>query len=161
MFGLIQTTAISNTIGLELHGFLFKILELQRSRNSSGSSGISCGGSSVQRRRQHKLQQMAKTVSTAKLRNQLAVRMLKVIFGLIPMMTTSFIDLLAVHGRGFTLGDGALASISANKLTAGTIDASVITVSNINAGNISTGSLAADRISANSITGGKLSSRNY
>jgi hypothetical protein len=57
---------------------------------------------------------------------------------------------------GFTLGDGALASISANKLTAGTIDASVITVSNINAGNISTGVLAADRISANSITGGKL-----
>jgi hypothetical protein len=56
----------------------------------------------------------------------------------------------------FTLGDGALASLSANKLTAGTIDASVITVSNINAGNISTGSLAADRISANSITGGKL-----
>jgi hypothetical protein len=57
---------------------------------------------------------------------------------------------------GFTLGDGALASLSATKLTAGTIDASVITVSNINAGNISTGSLAADRISANSITGGKL-----
>jgi hypothetical protein len=57
---------------------------------------------------------------------------------------------------GFTLGDGALASISANKLTAGTIDAAVITVSNINAGNISTGVLAADRISANSITGGKL-----
>jgi hypothetical protein len=57
---------------------------------------------------------------------------------------------------GFTLGDGALASLSANKLTAGTIDAAVITVSNINAGNISTGSLAADRISANSITGGKL-----
>jgi hypothetical protein len=57
---------------------------------------------------------------------------------------------------GFTLGDGALASLSANKLTAGTIDAAVITVSNINAGNISTGVLAADRISANSITGGKL-----
>jgi hypothetical protein len=56
----------------------------------------------------------------------------------------------------FTLGNEALASLSANKLTAGTIDASVITVSNINAGNISTGSLAADRISANSITGGKL-----
>ena len=56
----------------------------------------------------------------------------------------------------FTLGDGALASLSANKLTAGTIDASVITVSNINAGNISTGSLAADRIAANSITGAKL-----
>jgi hypothetical protein len=56
----------------------------------------------------------------------------------------------------FTLGNEALASLSANKLTAGTIDASVITVSNINAGNISTGVLAADRISANSITGGKL-----
>jgi hypothetical protein len=56
----------------------------------------------------------------------------------------------------FTLGNEALASLSANKLTAGTIDASVITVSNLNAGNISTGVLAADRISANSITGGKL-----
>ena len=57
---------------------------------------------------------------------------------------------------GFTLGDGALASLSANKLTAGTIDAAVITVSNINAGNISSGSLAADRIAANTITGAKL-----
>lgn len=57
---------------------------------------------------------------------------------------------------GFTLGDGALASLSANKLTAGTIDASVITVSNINAGNISTGFLAAARIEAASITGAKL-----
>jgi hypothetical protein len=56
----------------------------------------------------------------------------------------------------FSLGNNAIADLSANKLTAGTIDASVITVSNINAGNISTGSLAADRISANSITGGKL-----
>jgi hypothetical protein len=56
----------------------------------------------------------------------------------------------------FTLGDGALASLSANKLTAGTIDASVITVSNINAGNISTGVLNADRIQAASITGAKL-----
>jgi len=52
---------------------------------------------------------------------------------------------------GFTLGDGALASLSANKLTAGTIDASVITVSNINAGNISTGYLAAGRIQAASL----------
>ena len=43
----------------------------------------------------------------------------------------------------FTLGDSALGSISANKLTAGTIDASVITVSNINAGNISTGAINA------------------
>jgi hypothetical protein len=56
----------------------------------------------------------------------------------------------------FSLGNNAIADLSANKLTAGTIDASVITVSNINAGNISTGVLAADRISANSITGGKL-----
>lgn len=55
-----------------------------------------------------------------------------------------------------TLGNNALASISANKITAGTIDASVITVSNINAGNISTGTLAADRIAAASITGTKI-----
>lgn len=57
---------------------------------------------------------------------------------------------------GFTLGDNALASLSATKLTAGTIDASVITVSNINAQNISTGYLAADRIEAATITGAKL-----
>jgi hypothetical protein len=56
----------------------------------------------------------------------------------------------------FTLGNEALASLSANKLTAGTIDASVITVSNINAGNISTGFLAAARIEAATITGAKL-----
>lgn len=54
------------------------------------------------------------------------------------------------------LGSNAIASLSANKLTAGTIDASVITVSNINAGNISTGTLNADRIAAASITGAKL-----
>ena len=56
----------------------------------------------------------------------------------------------------FTLGDNALASLSANKITAGTIDASVITVSNLNAGNISTGTLNADRIAAASITGSKI-----
>jgi hypothetical protein len=56
----------------------------------------------------------------------------------------------------FTLGNEAIASLSATKLTAGTIDASVITVSNINAGNISTGVLNADRIQAASITGAKL-----
>jgi hypothetical protein len=56
----------------------------------------------------------------------------------------------------FSLGNNAIADLSATKLTAGTIDASVITVSNINAGNISTGSLAADRIAANTITGAKL-----
>lgn len=54
------------------------------------------------------------------------------------------------------LGNNAIASLSANKLTAGTIDASVITVSNINAGNISTGTLNADRIASASITGTKI-----
>lgn len=55
-----------------------------------------------------------------------------------------------------SLGNNALASISANKITAGTIDASVITVSNLDAGNITTGSLAAARIAAASITGTKI-----
>ncbi|WJZ48527.1 putative minor structural protein [Actinomycetia phage DSL-LC01] len=59
---------------------------------------------------------------------------------------------------GFTLGDGALDSISANKITAGTIDASVITVSNIDAGNISTGLLDAQRIAAGSITSREINS---
>lgn len=43
---------------------------------------------------------------------------------------------------GFSLGDNALASLSADKITAGTIDASQITVSNIDAGNIVTGTLS-------------------
>lgn len=55
---------------------------------------------------------------------------------------------------GFTLGDSALASISANKLTAGTIDASVITVSNINAGNIVTGTLSSIELRAGTPVGG-------
>ncbi len=54
------------------------------------------------------------------------------------------------------LGNSAISSLSASKLTAGTIDASVITVSNINAGNISTGTLNADRIASASITGTKI-----
>jgi hypothetical protein len=49
------------------------------------------------------------------------------------------------------LGGNALANISANSITTGTIDASVITVSNITASNISTGTLAAARIAANSL----------
>jgi hypothetical protein len=49
------------------------------------------------------------------------------------------------------LGGNALANISANSITTGTIDASVITVSSINASNISTGTLAASRIAANSL----------
>ena len=59
----------------------------------------------------------------------------------------------------FTLGDGALASLSANKLTAGTIDAAVITVSNLDAGRITTGYLAAARIEVASISGDKLTAR--
>jgi hypothetical protein len=54
------------------------------------------------------------------------------------------------------LGDNALVSISANKITAGTIDASRITVSNLDAGNISTGYLSADRIASNTITAAKI-----
>jgi len=50
------------------------------------------------------------------------------------------------------LGDNALASISANKITAGTIDARVITVSNLDAGNITVGELSASRIGAGNIT---------
>ncbi len=61
----------------------------------------------------------------------------------------------------FTLGNNALASISASKITAGTIDASQITVSNLDAGNITTGSLTAARIAttalnANNITAGTI-----
>ena len=56
----------------------------------------------------------------------------------------------------FSLGNNAIADLSATKLTAGTIDASVITVSNINAGNISTGTLNADRIAVASIAGTKI-----
>ena len=50
------------------------------------------------------------------------------------------------------LGNDAIASLSANKLTAGTIDASVITVSNIDAGNITTGTIDANRIDASKLT---------
>jgi hypothetical protein len=64
----------------------------------------------------------------------------------------------------FTLGNNALASISASKITAGTIDASQITVSNLDAGNITTGSLTAARIAttalnANNITAGVITGR--
>ena len=53
--------------------------------------------------------------------------------------------------KGFALGDGALLSISASKLTAGTIDASVITVSNLDAGQITAGYISAARIQANTL----------
>lgn len=55
-----------------------------------------------------------------------------------------------------SLGNNALTSISASKLTAGTIDASVITVSNLDAGNISTGTLAAARIATGSLDASKI-----
>ena len=60
------------------------------------------------------------------------------------------------------LGNNALASISASKITAGTIDANTISVVNLNAGNISTGNLLAARIAttalnANNITAGTIS----
>ena len=59
-------------------------------------------------------------------------------------------------GTAVALGNNALANLSANKITSGSIDASVITVSNLNAGNISTGTLNADRIASASITGTKI-----
>lgn len=49
------------------------------------------------------------------------------------------------------LGDDALESISANKITAGTIDASQITVSNLDAGNITTGTIDAARLNIGDI----------
>jgi hypothetical protein len=60
------------------------------------------------------------------------------------------------------LGNNALASISASKITAGTIDANVISVVNLNAANIATGNLSAARIAttalnANNITAGTIS----
>ena len=55
------------------------------------------------------------------------------------------------------LGDDALESISANKITAGTIDASQITVSNLDAGNITSGYLAAARIETGSLSISKTS----
>ncbi len=60
------------------------------------------------------------------------------------------------------LGNNAIASLSASKLTAGTIDANVITVSNINAGNITAGNIASERLTttqlnATNITSGSLS----
>lgn len=73
------------------------------------------------------------------------------------------IDGKKVHITGQTTIDNAvikdamIASMTANKLTAGTIDANVITVKNINASNITTGTLNAARIAAGSIDASKLS----
>jgi hypothetical protein len=55
---------------------------------------------------------------------------------------------------GFTLGNSALASISANKITAGSLDASVIVTSNLDAGKITAGALNSIEIRAGSPSGG-------
>lgn len=55
---------------------------------------------------------------------------------------------------GFTLGNSALASISANKITAGSLDASVIVTSNLDAGQITAGALNSIEIRAGAPVGG-------
>lgn len=65
-----------------------------------------------------------------------------------------------------TIRDGAIsnamiASVSANKLTAGTIDASSITVTNLNADNITTGTINGQRIGTGSLSLDKLSEDVY
>jgi len=47
---------------------------------------------------------------------------------------------------GFTLGNNALASISASKITVGTLDAAQVTVSNLNAGMIAVGTLTGSTV---------------
>ena len=63
---------------------------------------------------------------------------------------------------GFQLGNSAIASISATKITAGSLAAGVIVTSNLSAGQITTGSLdagiiAATALNANNITAGIIS----
>jgi len=63
---------------------------------------------------------------------------------------------------GFQLGNSAIASISATKITAGSLAAGVIVTSNLSAGQITTGNLDAARIAttalnANNITAGTIS----
>lgn len=66
---------------------------------------------------------------------------------------------------GFQLGNSAIASIAANKITAGSLAAGVIVTSNLSAGQITTGNLDAARIAttalnANNITAGTISGIN-
>jgi hypothetical protein len=64
----------------------------------------------------------------------------------------------------FTLGNSAIASISATKILAGSLDASVIVTSNLDAGQITTGGMSAarittgtlDAITINATNGGKI-----
>lgn len=60
-----------------------------------------------------------------------------------------------------SIGDAQIISISANKLTAGTIDASDITVTNLNASNITTGTLNGQRLATGSIDLAKLTESVY
>lgn len=53
---------------------------------------------------------------------------------------------------GFTLGDNALASINATKITAGSLDAGVIVTSNLDAGQITAGFISSARINSASIS---------
>ena len=55
-----------------------------------------------------------------------------------------------------TVGDKKIRSLTADKITAGTIDANIINVINLKAENITAGYISADRIKAGSITIGKL-----
>jgi len=55
------------------------------------------------------------------------------------------------------LGNNALASISASKITAGTIDANAISVINLNAANISVGNLDAARIATTALNANNIS----
>jgi phage minor structural protein len=72
------------------------------------------------------------------------------------------IDGQKIHITGETTIDDAvitnamIASLSASKLTAGTIDASVITVKNINASNIITGTLDASKVTVTNIDASKI-----
>ena len=59
-------------------------------------------------------------------------------------------------GIDFANGTLTIGTLSANKLTAGTIDASVITVTNINASNITAGTLNADSINVTNINGANI-----
>jgi hypothetical protein len=65
---------------------------------------------------------------------------------------------------GFELGNSAIASISATKITAGSLAAGVIVTSNLSAGQITTGSLssaviATTALNANNITAGTITGR--
>jgi len=74
-------------------------------------------------------------------------------------VTTAKIDDLAVTGAKIadaTITDAKIASLSADKITTGTLDASVVNVINLNADNITTGKLNGYYIETNSILADRL-----